>query len=280
VSAAERRRGRRDNGLDAADWRAIDDLDPRVSEEVLEALGARGIAAYVQPAMDVDPITRSTTIPSRPSDRLYVDRRRIEAARDCLRSMLDRPRRPADLDVTFAGIVADFHRPVDPTAAPWPALEDATSPTGSTIDTSPPEPEPERPAAPVDARHVTEHSLLDGLDEFGADLPDALSGGEANGGAGAEPLDLAGAEEPPERFVPPPPPPLPRLSRQAVLGTLAILAGLVLLLGQPDVLPLDRSSSMLLGFATVLAGAVALIMRLRPDPDPDEDPPSDDGAQV
>jgi hypothetical protein len=254
VSAAERRRGRRDNGLDAADWRAIDDLDPRVSEEILAALGDRGIAAYVQPAVDVDPITRSATVPSRPSDRLYVDRQQVEAARDCLRSVLERPPATTDVDVTFAGIVADFHQP-DPTVVPWPALED------SHRDPEPrPEPEPARPPAPVDARHVTESSLLDALDEFGAELPDA--------------------EEPPERFVPPPPPPLPRLSRQAVFGSLAIVAGLVLLLGQPDVVPLDRSSMMLLGFAIVLGGAVALILRLRPDRDADEDPPTDDGAQV
>jgi hypothetical protein len=258
VSAAERRRGRRDNGLDASDWRAIDDLDPRVSEEVLAALGDRGIAAYVQPAVDVDPITRSATVPSRPSDRLYVDRQQVQAARDCLRGVLDRsPPATADIDAAFAGIVADFHRS-DPTASPWPALEDAPR------DREPaPEPEPEPPlerTRPVDARHLTESSLLDALDTFGTDLPDA--------------------EEPPETFVPPPPPPLPRLSRQAVLGTLAIVVGLVLLLGQPDLLPLDSTTMILLGFAMVLGGAVALILRLRPDPDEDEDPPTDDGAQV
>jgi hypothetical protein len=254
VSAAERRRGRRDNGLDASDWRAIDDLDPRVSEEVLAALGAQGIAAYVQPAVDVDPITRSTTVPSRPSDRLYVDRQQVQAARDCLRRVLDRAPVTTDVDVTFAGIVADFHS-ADPTVATWPALED------SPREPEPrPEPEPARPVKPVDARHVTESSLLDGLDTFGADLP--------------------AVDEPPEKFVPPPPPPLPRLSRQAVLGTLAIVVGLVLLLGQPDALPLDGTTMILVGFALVLGGAVALILRLRPEPEEDEDPPTDDGAQV
>lgn len=254
MSAAERRRGRRDNGLDASDWRAIEDLDPRVSEEVLAALAARGIAAYVQPAADIDPITRSTTVPSRPTDRLYVDRQHLQAAKDCLRGVLERSW-PAttEVDAVFAGIVADFHRS-DPTVAPWPALEDAPT------DPEPrPEPEPTRPPTPVDARHVTESSLLDGLDTFGADLPD---------------------EQPPDRFVPPPPPPLPRLSRQAVLGTLAILAGLVLLLGQPAALPLEATTMILVGFAMVLGGAVALILRLRPDPGEDDDPPLDDGAQV
>lgn len=270
VSAAERRRGRRDNGLDAADWRAIEDLDPRVSEEVLDTLGARGIAAYVQPAMDVDPITRSTTVPSRPSDRLYVDRQQVAAARECVRQLLDRDSPTTDLDAMFASIVADFDRPVDTTAAAsWPAMED------SPRDPEPaPEPERERPARPVDARHLTEPTLLDALDEFGAHLPDAGSGDAAPGGA----ADLA--HESTERFVPPPPPPLPRLSRQTVLGTVAIIAGLLMILGQPDVLPMDRSTTMLLGFAVVLAGAVALIMRLRPGTDPEEETHPDDGAQV
>jgi hypothetical protein len=264
VAAAERRRGRRDNGLDAADWRAVEDLDPRVSEDVLDVLGSRGIAAYVQPAMDVDPITRSTTVPSRPSDRLYVDREYVEAARAYLRELLDRPRRATtELDVTFAGIVADFNRPVDPTAASWPSAEntpvDPTTvwPTAEEVAV---EPEPTPAAAgPVDARDLTESTLLEGLDPAAAyDYPDEL----------------------PETFVPPPPPPLPRLSRQAVLGGLAIVVGLVLVLGQPDVLSLDRSTTILLGFASILGGAVALILRLRPGTDPEEQPPPNDGAQV
>lgn len=266
VAAAERRRGRRDNGLDAADWRAVEDLDPRVSEDVLDVLGTRGIAAYVQPAMDVDPITRSTTVPSRPSDRLYVDREYVEAARAYLRELLDRPRRPStDLDVTFAGIVADFNRPVDPTAASWPSVENAPAdsttvwPAAEDVEVES-KPEPAVPAAgPVDARDLTEPSLLDGLDPAAAyDYPEEL----------------------PETFVPPPPPPLPRLSRQAVLGGVAIVVGLVLVLGQPDVLALDRSTTILLGFASILGGAVALILRLRPGTDPEEQPPPDDGAQV
>jgi hypothetical protein len=258
VAAAERRRGRRDNGLDAADWRAVEDLDPRVSEDVLGVLGSRGIAAYVQPAMDVDPITRSTTVPSRPSDRLYVDREYVEAARAYLRELLDRPQRATtELDVTFAGIVADFNRPVDPTAASWPSAENTpTDPT--TTWPEPVQPE-QKPAGPVDARDLTESTLLEGLDPAAAyDYPEEL----------------------PERFVPPAPPPLPRLSRQAVLGGLAIVVGLVLVLGRPDVLSLDRSTTILLGFASILGGAVALILRLRPGTDPEEQPPPNDGAQV
>lgn len=310
MATARRRRGRRNNGLDATDWRAIDDLDPRVSEDVLDVLATRGIAAFVQPSMDVDPITRSATVPSRPTDRLYVDRRQVVAARDLLRRLLgagpgpvgdatdttsdptdptdptepDPGPRPAtdprtadprtaepagaraDLDATFAGIVAGFDQPVDPTAAYWPAAENlpgrsSTGPAETGFaepapDRDPTEPPSRHPAGLVDARSLTEPSLLDGLDTFGADLPDDL----------------------PDRFVPPPPPPLPRLSRQSVLGALAIVAGLLMLLGFPD-LPLDRTTTMLLGFAALLSGAIALILRLRPGTDPDESRP-DDGAQV
>lgn len=266
MAAAERRRGRRDNGLDATDWRAVDDLDPRLVDEVLDLLATRGIAAYVQPTMDIDPITRSARVPDRPTDRLFVDRAQVAAAKECLRALQERYRdapvepEPTDLDAAFAGIVASFDQPVDTATASWPAAENL--PAGEQSPTAPeriPEPEPPaRPTGPVDARDLTEPSLLDGLDTFGANLPD---------------------DEPPEKFVPPTPPPLPRLSRQSVFGALAIVIGLLLLFGRPSVLPFDRTSMILIGFACVLGGAVALIMRLRPGSDPD-DIRGDDGAQV
>lgn len=256
--APDRRRGRRDNGLDATDWTAIDDLDPRVGEYLLEVLGARGIAAYLQPSMDINPITRQTIVPSRPTDRLFVDRRQAEVARGFVRQILAEAERDRQLEAAFAGIVAGFDRP-DPETRPWPAAEDVdpreTSPE-VTVEPAAEAPLP-APAGLADARQVTEPSLLEALDTFGADLPD----------------------EPEERFVPPPPPPLPRLSAQAVLGTLAIVAGLVVLL-RPDLLSLGRGVGMLLGFAAILAGATALILRLRPGTDPDDVTSGDDGAQV
>jgi hypothetical protein len=298
VAAAERRRGRRDNGLDAADWRPVDDLDPRISEEVLDLLAAQGIAAYVQPAVDVDPITRSATLPSRPSDRLYVDRRRAQAARESLRQFLEpgpsteasrsveaSPSTEAsrsaeasrgsigDFDATFAGIVAGFDHPVDATTVTWPAAEGLpTLPTNS-LDSAAAESRTDRPSnepppqpGPIDARHVTEPSLLDALAAWDArPAPDPTTGDQ---------------DELPEQFVPPPPPPLPRLSRQTVLGTLAILAGLVMVVGQPDLVPLDRTSTILLGFATIVGGAVALILRLRPGTEPEDTTHPNDGAQV
>lgn len=244
MAAAERRRGRRDNGLDATDWRALEDLDPRVSEHVLDLLAVQGIAAYVQPAVDVDPLTRSATLPNPPRDRLYVDRQHLSAAKDSLRRFLQASggqavseRAPVDVDTAFADIVAHLD---DPAAVDEVAQEP-------------------QPTGPVDGRHVTEPSLLDALDTFGADLPD---------------------EEPQEKFVPPPPPPLPRMSGQTLLGSLAVVAGLVMVVVRPDFLPLDGSSTMLLGFATMLGGATVLITRLRPGTDPEEESHPDDGAQV
>jgi hypothetical protein len=110
-------RGRRDNGLDAALWAPVRDVDPRVGEHLLDVLEVAGIAAYLEPATDVEPYTRTVSLPSPPSDRLFVDRaRRTEA-----RALVDRhadthaaPQPPRDeradldADAEFARIVAAF----------------------------------------------------------------------------------------------------------------------------------------------------------------------------
>ena len=49
-------------------------------EHLLDLLHAVGIAAYLEPSSDVEPYTRNVSLPSPPSDRLFVDRaRRVEA---------------------------------------------------------------------------------------------------------------------------------------------------------------------------------------------------------
>ena len=81
MSAGGARRGRRDNGLVAAAYAVAGDVDPRVGEHLLDVLALRGIAAYLQPAADLHPVTRTTTLPSRPTDRLFVDRAHLDTAR-------------------------------------------------------------------------------------------------------------------------------------------------------------------------------------------------------
>lgn len=142
------------------------------------------------------------------------------------------------VDAEFAKIVANFDSAPD-----WP----------TTVA------EPEPPKAPIWPRSgpvLNQPSLLDGLDTFGAHLPD----------------------DTPEQFVPPPPPPLPKVPFAAVLSVLAIVLGFVFFFDR-SLLPVSSGVSMFLGLAGVLGGTAALIMRLRPG-SPDEDTPPDDGAIV
>ncbi|WP_326552720.1 DUF308 domain-containing protein [Micromonospora sp. NBC_01813] len=152
MSAGGARRGRRDNGLDASEYAVAGDVDPRVGEHLLDVLAAGGIAAYLQPSSDVNPVTRTTTVPARPVDRLFVDRLHLDTARGYLVQLAeDSPTVPGkragngsaeapdsdsglpasrgpvpDTDAVWAGIIASYHAPAlaDPTAAPWPAAED------------------------------------------------------------------------------------------------------------------------------------------------------------
>lgn len=147
---------------------------------------------------------------------------------------------PENIDAEFAKIVASFD-----TAPDWPESKAPTGPVwpagGPVLN------QPEQPYEP---------SLLDGLDTFGAHLPD----------------------DTPEQFVPPTPPPFPKIPFAAILAVLAIVLGLVLFFDR-GILPVSSSVSMLLGLVSVLGGAAALIMRLRPGGE-DEAPPPDDGAVV
>ncbi|GAA3296372.1 hypothetical protein GCM10020218_079610 [Dactylosporangium vinaceum] len=173
------RRGRRDNGLVAQEYAVVGDVDPRVGEHLLEMLAEGGIAAYLQPASDLHPLTRTTTLPARPTDRLYVDREHLATAQDYLARLTTAvPEQPAPVESTapvsdedaFAAIVAGFHTTVDPTrAVPWPAAEDivSSSTAAPDMDTEPaPRTSLRRPSDAVD------RSLLDSLDTFGTDLPD------------------------------------------------------------------------------------------------------------
>jgi hypothetical protein len=307
VASGSARRGRRDNGLDAAEYAAAGDVDPRVGEHLLSVLALQGIAAYLQPAVDLDPVTRSAVMPSRPTDRLFVDRAHLRTARDYLAQLAEprdgsgaagaptlaasepappdeagRAPRPAGgrgeassepggdepggdepdvrVDDVWAEIVAGYDTRVDTTAAPWPDAENVDADRHShdsyeledTEDVS-------QPARPADRpRQADPPSLLTALDTFGRDLPD-------------EPDDDEG-------YTPPPPPPLPRLSKYAVVGVLAIVTGFILFL-KPSLLPIDPDVSMLLGFAAVLGGFGMLVWRLRPGDDEDDYDP-DDGARV
>lgn len=277
MSAGGPRRGRRDNGLDAAEYAVAGDVDPRVGEHLLDVLAAGGIAAYLQPSADLNPVTRTTTVPARPVDRLYVDRSHLTTARDYLTQLTDegtpepaRENEP-DIEAEWAKIVAGFHTAPAAGSHPWPAAEDVDDPAdpagptgtiGRAEEPGPTATDVRRLPYAADLSGISlgrgrqdEPSLLDGLDTFGADLPD---------------------DE--EHYTPPPPPPLPRFSKYAVIGVICIVIGFVLFLS-PTVLPVtDPAVVTLLGFTGILAGFVMLVWRLRPGDSDEHDP--DDGAVV
>lgn len=318
MSAGGARRGRRDNGLDATNYAVVGDVDPRVGEHLLDVLAAGGIAAYLQPSADLNPITRTTTFPARPTDRLFVDRLHLAIARDYMARLAEDPgpvapaaprqsgapdsaaaSRPdgsppppdPDIEAEWARIVAGFNSTVDPTAPPWPAAENL-DPTrepapGRQLDPTTDDAVPRRRATdrpesrtdsapeagtePDQARRLPsatdfsgisigpradDRSLLDGLDTFGAGLPDDAD----------------------EGYTPPPPPPLPRISKYAVVALLALFAGTLLFLFPGLLEPINRDMVTLIGFAAILGGFGTLVWRLRPGDDEDDD--LDDGAVV
>lgn len=254
MSSGSPHRGRRDNGLDAADYAAAGDVDPRVGEHLLDVLAAAGIAAYLQPAVDLNPVTREAVMPARPLDRLFVARTHLRTARDHLARALGQ-----DVDDAWAEILAGYHTEVDATAASWPESENVTVRRADELAGAPNQdlgPDAGRwrtPPAPDE-----QPSLLSALDTFGRDLPD-------------DPDDDEG-------YTPAPAPPLPRLSKYAVSAVLGIVAGFILFL-RPELLPIDPDVAMLVGFGAVLAGFATLVWRLRPGDDED-DYDSDDGARV
>ncbi|GAB3150562.1 hypothetical protein GCM10027290_38320 [Micromonospora sonneratiae] len=287
MSAGGARRGRRDNGLDATEYAVAGDVDPRVGEHLLDVLAAGGIAAYLQPSADLNPVTRTTTVPPRPVDRLYVDRVHLTTARDYLTQLAEEgmppppPSNEPDIDAEWAKIVAGYDTEVKVDARPWPAAEDVPADQEGVPDRTPDE-ATDTPAAPTATavrpgpattevrpllsatdisgisvgNRADDPSLLDGLDTFGADLPD----------------------DPDEGYTPPPPPPLPQVSKFAVTAVLGIIVGFALLLF-PNLLPIDRTLVTIIGFLGIITGFVTLIWRLRPGDEEDDDDP-DDGAVV
>ncbi|MEV6348835.1 DUF308 domain-containing protein [Actinoplanes sp. NPDC051851] len=277
MTAGGARRGRRDNGLDAADYAVAGDVDPRVGEHLLDVLAAESIAAYLQPTADLNPVLRATTLPARPIDRLYVDRTRLESARELLQKVTGglpptppaekaekAPRPQAEVDAEWDKIIAAFHTAVEPETAPWPEAEALNERDDKRADGRPTgedgqplnrrRTDPKPPPAP-------EPSILYGLDTFGSGLHD-------------DPDD--DDDEADERYVPPPPPPMPHISKYAIAAALGVIVGFVLFLF-PQLIPIGDDYVMAFGFAAIVGGAVTLVWRLRSGDDDDE---FDDGAVV
>lgn len=173
-----------------------------------------------------------------PRPRLYVDQTRLDAARGHLDRIAVDP--APDVESEFARIVAGYHLSGE---APHDVL-----PAGRRRRTL--------PQVNMGISVQPEPSLLDGLDTFGADLDD----------------------DDDERYVPPPPPPMPRLSKFSYAGLAAVLVGFVLLVSPSYSLGVHPDLITVTAALLLVAGAAALVMRLRPRRDDTHDP--DDGAVV
>jgi hypothetical protein len=158
-------RGRRDNGLSSDEFSPVADVDPRLADHLLDVLGLRDVAAYVEPAPVSIPVT---------ADRLYVAADQTGAAREVLTEIASElgievsrgghsdgpgetedPLSRRDTDAEFAAIVAgleDLGRPLfDPvTSVAAHAVSADEAPLDEVEHFRPPLPPPlPRPALPT-----------------------------------------------------------------------------------------------------------------------------------
>jgi hypothetical protein len=182
------RRGRRDNGLDAALWSPLRDVDPRVGEHLLDLLSAVGIAAYLEPSADVEPYTRTVSLPSPPADRLFVDRSRRAEART----------------------VVDQHVPHADVRGPGEAR---TQPGAG-------------PAFRRDIDEDAEWARI--VSAFEAEHGRAVVADEPADAPPPPPHEQPVLDRPDEHYEPPPPPPLPVPTPASLYAVLLVAAGVLL----------------------------------------------------
>ncbi len=217
------RRGRRDNGLDAALWSPLQDVDPRVGEHLLDVLRDAGIAAYLEPATDVGPYTRTVFLPSPPSDRLFVDRSRVLEGRELVAQH------------------GDEHVPEGAGAqSPGPLPE--RLPVRRDVDE-------DAEWARIVAAFEAENGRVV-VDRGPADVPPPT------------PHEVPVLDRPDEHFEPPPAPPVGLPSPNSLYASLLIAAGALLVIA-PGAVGLTLDIGLVLGVAAVFGGVFMLVSRMR-----------------
>ena len=223
MTEGARGRGRRNNGLDAALWSPLRDVDPRVGEHLLDVLREAGIAAYLEPATDVGPYTRTVFLPSPPTDRLYVDRTRVGEGRRLVDKHGDEhvPDRAGGQSPGPLPERLPARRDIDEDAE-WARIVSAFEAENGRLVV---DREPAEPPAPT----LHEVPVLDRAEEH---------------------------------FEPPPPPPVGLPSPNSLYATLLIVAG-ALLVFAPGLLGLTADVGLVLGVAAVGGGVFMLVSRMR-----------------
>ena len=299
--------GRRGNGLPAADWGALVDLDPRLADGLLDRLASAGVPAYVEPAAAAgDPWPRAA-LPDRPLDRLWVDPEHAQVARTVVAAEV------ADLSALLAetepgatahGLVQPVPRHAARRVLTPPLLPGPPGP-------APVAPEADVPPAPLDDDEVF-RQIVAGFDRTddepvgrwpAAEDDDPAPGAAAETGTARRrppPVDraprrrrddeaLPGWVEPDalepdpdepvvDGYVPPPPPPAPRIAARTLGAIALVVLGLVLLFVPQAVGQGATAGTLLLGIALLGGGAAALVLRVRDAPPGDSGP--GDGAVV
>jgi hypothetical protein len=233
---------RRDNGLSAASYTPLADVESPVVDGLLERLRDEEVAAYVAPAPGQRGPYGDTVLPRAPSETVFVDSDRREHAR----GVVDRYLAEVREEIAWAGIVAGFDQAGDPVGS-WPAAEDV-----------PPDPDDDPAARP--GRLLRPAGATIGFEE----LRDV-----------AEPTPRP---DPDDHFEPPLPPPVTLPDTVSRLAWAGFLGGpLFLLLATAADLDIAGWPG-LLGLGAFMAGFVTLVARM-PDRSPD-DLGGDDGAVV
>lgn len=276
-----------DNGLPAASYVPLADVDPPLAQHVLEVLKDAGVAAYAEPLAGEKGPYQEVRPPDRPTTRVYVDRSARVRAREVVGSTLPglraefladaaaradrRDVAQAEVDAAWAEIVAAYDAPATDLGPvpPWPVQEDV---------------EPDDPAAGrgsgLSGRLVRRAgpTAPAGSGRTGpvddAPAPDAPEAADPLAGRPSEP---PAPDDPTDHYVPPHPPPLPRpsdtVSRFAWVGVI----GGPLLMILANLVGLDPLISGI-GVAAFVAGFVTLVARMK-DRRPQDDG-WDDGAVV
>ncbi len=253
----------RHNGLPAAAYEPLLDLDPQLADAMLDMLRQEGVAAYAVPAPGRRGAYGDVQLPDRPTDRLWVDRggaahaRAVVAARlPHLRAELEayadgagREMRPSvSEDEAWAQIVAAYHTAPAEDVPRWPVSED--------VEDEPATYEEEDAAGPSARGRLLRRAGPDDHPEDGEEPPHT------------------GADH----YVPPPPPPLPTadaLTKWAWAGLLGAPA--FFLVAAVLQLPVGDWAAFL-ALAAFVGGFVTLVVRMRDRPPPNSG--GDDGAVV
>lgn len=279
----------RDNGLFADSYLPVADLDPRVANAALEALRDAGIAAYAKASPGVHGPYLDLHLPSRPSDRLFVDSTAATTARSVLADVLPneyggwvptaegaegtqvpaelvgagsaRSGADPDLDTAWEQIVAGYDAAPPADSVPsWPAEEDLAEPaTGDEEESD--------ASGGWRGRVIRRVDVGDGVPADGQDADERA----------AEPTaGRSGSDE--GHYVPPPPPPLPEVEPVTRFAWIGLLGGPGFLF-VAALLSWELTGPVaLIAIGAFLAGFVTLVARMKDRPPTDMG--GDDGAVI